>query len=127
MHVAYTKVLSYEEIKNAGPLVGSVLFRKLFGEYVGGKLISSPNGLPSTSNIFIVLYGISRLNQEVFREGYLPFSNTLAINWPKDAPIPSLLMCEFLTTIWLSILPSEGTSFDYLVNMEGYGNKFFYY
>lgn len=125
MNVAYTKVLSYEEIANAGPLVGSVLFKKLFGAQVGGALMTGSVAVSAASNVIVVIYGISRVNQEIFREGYLPFSKVLARNWPWDAPLFSLLTCALLTCTWIIILPSEGSSFNYLISVEGYGNQVF--
>ncbi|KAL3231740.1 Low-affinity methionine permease [Nakaseomyces bracarensis] len=125
MNVAYIKVLSYEEISEAGPLIGSVLFEKLFGPTLGGTLLTGSVAISAASNVLVVIYGISRVNQEIFREGYLPFSKTLARNWPKDAPLFSLLICAILTCIWIVILPSEGESYNYLVSVEGYGNQFF--
>lgn len=125
MNIAYVKVLSYEEIAEAGPLIGSVLFEKLFGSNLGGKLLTGSVAISAASNVIVVIYGISRLNQEIFREGYLPFSKTLASNWPRDAPLYSLLTCAFLTCLWIVILPSEGASYNYLVSVEGYGNQFF--
>lgn len=125
MNLAYLKVLSYEEIKQAGPLVGSVLFAKLFGPHLGAKLLSSSVALSTASNILVVLYGVSRMNQEVFREGYLPFSSILASNKPWNSPLPALLVCGTLSVSWLILLPAEGASYDYLVSMEGYGNQFF--
>lgn len=125
MNLAYVNVLSYEEIRKAGPLVGSVLFTKLFGTVVGSKLLSFSVALSTASNLLVVIYGLSRMNQESFREGYLPFSVPLASNWPWGSPLPSMLVCGGLTIIWLVTLPAQNSSFDYLVSMEGYGNQFF--
>lgn len=125
MNLAYVNVLSYEEIKQAGPLVGSVLFTKLFGKILGSKLLSLSVAISTLSNLLVVIYGLSRMNQESFREGYLPFSKQLASNWPWGSPLPSILICSGLTVIWLAALPPENSSFDYLVSMEGYGNQFF--
>lgn len=125
MNLAYINVLTYDEIKEAGPLVGSVLFSKLFGKHLGARLLSFSVALSTASNILVVLYGVSRMNQEVFREGYLPFSSFLASNKPWNSPLPSLLVCGTLSVLWLTLLPSEGASYDYLVSMEGYGNQFF--
>lgn len=125
MNLAYINVLTYDEIKQAGPLVGSVLFAKLFGPHLGARLLSFSVALSTASNILVVLYGVSRMNQEVFREGYLPFSIPLASNKPWNSPLPALLVCGTLSVIWLTILPTEGASYDYLVSMEGYGNQFF--
>lgn len=125
VNLAYLKVLTYEEIKQAGPLIGSVLFTKLFGPTLGGRVLSMTVALSALSNILVVTYGISRMNQEIFREGYLPFSKFMASNYPGDAPLPSLSVCGILTIIWIIVLPTESSSFDYLINMEGYGNQFF--
>ncbi|CAI2017631.1 hypothetical protein SEUBUCD646_0H00240 [Saccharomyces eubayanus] len=125
MNVAYLKVLTYEEIVNAGPLVGSVLFTKLFGPEIGGKFISFSIAISAASNILVVIYSVSRVNQEIFKEGYLPFSIHMSKNWPFDAPLPSISLCGFITIAWILILPKEGESFNYLVSMDGYGNQFF--
>lgn len=125
MNLAYVNVLSYKEIKQAGPLVGSVLFTKLFGKVLGSKFLSLSVTLSTLSNLLVVVYGLSRMNQESFREGYFPFSRQLASNWPWGSPLPSILVCGGLTIIWLAALPPENSSFDYLVSMEGYGNQFF--
>ena len=125
VNLAYLKVLTFEEIKNAGPLIGSVLFLKLFGPFVGGKILSMTVALSALSNILVVTYGISRMNQEIFREGFLPGSKFMASNYPGDAPLPSIALCGILTIIWIMILPDNSSSFDYLINMEGYGNQFF--
>lgn len=123
LNLAYIKVLDFEEIKKAGPLIGSVLFTKLYGENVGRKVVTLSIALSAASNMFVTIYGISRMNQEVFREGYLPFSHTLARNWPFGAPLPSLLVCGLVTTFWLYCLPANGSAFNYLINFEGYGNQ----
>jgi len=125
VNLAYLNVLTFEEIKEAGPLIGSVLFTKLFGTFIGGKIMSITVALSALSNILVVTYGISRMNQEIFREGYLPFSKFMASNYPRDAPLPSIALCGILTIAWILLLPGDSASFDYLINMEGYGNQFF--
>ncbi|BAO42727.1 low-affinity methionine permease [Kluyveromyces marxianus] len=123
LNIAYVKVLSYDEIQTAGPLIGSVLFTKLLGESIGGKFIIISIILSAGSNLFVTIYGVSRMNQEVFREGLFPFSTALARNWPFTAPLPSLVVCGFVSCFWLSIIPNTGPAFDYVVSFEGYGNQ----
>lgn len=123
LNFAYVKVLSYEEIENAGPLLGSVLFSKLFGESIGAKFITVSIILSAGSNLFVTVYGVSRMNQEIFREGLFPFSAQLARNWPYNSPLPSLLVCGIVSCFWLYLLPATGPAFDYLINFEGYANQ----
>lgn len=125
VNLAYVNVLTFEEIKEAGPLIGSVLFTKILGPSLGSKVLSMTVALSAFSNILVVMYGISRMNQEVFREGYLPFSEFMASNTPGDAPLPAILICAVLTIAWIVVLPGDSASFDYLINMEGYGTQFF--
>lgn len=125
MNFAYLKVLSFQEITTSGPMIGSVFFQKLFGPVFGRKVLSLIIALSAASNVFVTTYGVSRMNQEVFREGYIPFSDILARNWPSGSPFLSLLICGILTIFWILILPTEGASFQYLVSLDGYGNHFF--
>lgn len=125
VNLAYVTVLTFDEIKEAGPLIGSVLFTKILGPFLGSRVLSMTVALSAFSNILVVMYGISRMNQEVFREGYLPFSEFMASNTPGDAPLPAIVLCAVLTIMWIVALPGDSASFDYLINMEGYGTQFF--
>ncbi|AAS51155.2 ACL073Wp [Eremothecium gossypii ATCC 10895] len=125
LNFAYLFVLSWEEIQGAGPLIGSILFSKLYGPTLGGKFVTLCVAVSTASNLFVVIYGTSRMNQEFFREGYLPFSKQMASNWPWGSPLPSLLCCGLITVAWLCFLPPSGAAYDYLVNFEGYSKQFF--
>ncbi|SCU78605.1 LAFA_0A07492g1_1 [Lachancea sp. 'fantastica'] len=123
LNVAYLKVFTYEEFKAAGPLAGSILFTRLLGENIGRKLITFGIALSAGSNLFVVVYSTSRMNQECFKEGFLPFSKIMASNKPWGAPLYSSLLCAALTTFWLLLLPSTGGAYSYLVALEGYANQ----
>ncbi|SCU89924.1 LADA_0F00606g1_1 [Lachancea dasiensis] len=124
LNVAYLRVFNYEDFKAAGPLAGSILFTRLFGPNLGRKFITLGIALSAGSNLFVVVYSVSRMNQECFREGFLPYSRFMASNKPWGAPLPSLVLCAILTTIWLVLLPSSGSAYSYLIAMEGYANQF---
>ncbi|SCV05083.1 LANO_0G18096g1_1 [Lachancea nothofagi CBS 11611] len=123
LNVAYLRVFTYDEFKAAGPLAGSILFTRLLGPNLGRKLITFGIALSAGSNLFVVVYSVSRMNQECFREGFLPFSRFMASNKPWGAPLPSLTLCAFITSLWLVLLPSSGGAYSYLVAMEGYANQ----
>ncbi|CEP65075.1 Mup3p LALA0_S21e00276g [Lachancea lanzarotensis] len=123
LNVAYLKVFTYEEFKAAGPLAGSILFTRLLGENIGRKLITFGIALSAGSNLFVVVYSTSRMNQECFKEGFLPFSKIMASNKPWGAPLFSSLLCAAFTTFWLLLLPSAGGAYSYLVALEGYANQ----
>jgi amino acid transporter len=124
MNIAMLKIIPHEELLNAGPLVGSILFEKILGYRLGRQLVTTSIALSSATNVFVVIYALSRMNQEIFREGYLPYSSHLSRNFNK-IPIFGLLVCSILTIFWLIILPSQGSSFEYIVSLENYPNSMF--
>lgn len=120
VNVSYLLVIPDKEFAKSGYLSGSILFEKIFGYYIGRKLLTFSIALCAAGNVFVVLYQISRNNQEVFREGYLPFSRFMASNWPLGAPFRSLLLSVLFTTIIFIFLP-DGDIISYIISYEGYG------
>ncbi|KAI5966453.1 MUP3 [Candida pseudojiufengensis] len=119
INFAYLKVIPDEEIVNSSTLVGSVLFEKILGETLGRHFLTFSIALCAGGNIFVVIYTISRVDQEVFREGYLPFSKFMASNWPFGAPLRTLILSCSITTLIVVGFP-KGDVYSYMVSLEGY-------
>ncbi|KAI5953638.1 MUP3 [Candida jiufengensis] len=122
INFAYLKVIPDEEIVNSSTLVGSILFEKILGKELGRHFLTFSIALCAGGNIFVVIYTISRVDQEVFREGYLPFSKFMASNWPFGAPMRSLILSCSITTILLVGFP-KGDIYSYMVSLEGYPSQ----
>lgn len=126
INIAYLKVIPHDEVMKAGPLIGSILFEKVLGYRLGRQFITVSIALSSASNVFVVVYSISRMNQEIFREGYFPSSSLFASNYTHTkTPLLSLLTCSFLTAFWLVVLPPNGNALNYIVSLEGYASQVF--
>lgn len=128
---AILKVLSYDEIANSGSLLGYFFFKKIYGENLGGKFVTLTIALSALSNLFVCLFGIGRMNQEIFRNGILPFSKTLSKNY-RNSPFNSLLVGGVMTILLLIITASSGTegsgedssnAYTYIVSVESYYNQ----
>ncbi|XBW38322.1 hypothetical protein QEN19_003911 [Hanseniaspora menglaensis] len=128
---AILKVLTYKEIADSGSLLGYFFFKKIYGEQIGGKFVTLTIALSALSNLFVCLFGIGRMNQEIFRNGILPFSKTLAKNY-RNSPLNSLLVGAFFTILLLLITSSSGTegndedssnAYTYIVSVESYYNQ----
>lgn len=124
MNLAYLVVIPEKELISTGRLAGSLLFEKLFGVNVGRRLLTFSIAMSAAGNVFVVLYTISRVNQEVFREGYMPFSRVFASNWPFGAPLRSLLLSCFLSTCVIVFCP-KGDVYNYIVSLELYPQQLF--
>ncbi|RCK57610.1 Low-affinity methionine permease [Candida viswanathii] len=118
-NLAYLTVIPNDELANGSTLAGAILFTKIFGNFVGQKLLTLAVALSSAGNIFVVIYTISRVDQEVFREGYLPFSKFMSSNWPRGAPFRTLILSCGLTTAIIVLFP-HGDIYSYMVSLEGY-------
>lgn len=124
INLAYLVVIPGEDIVNGGQLVGSLLFERMFGYHIGRQLLTMSAALCAGGNVFVVIYTISRVSQEVFREGYLPFSLFMASNWPTDAPLPTLLLSCALSTLVIVACP-DGDVYSYVVSLESYPQQIF--
>ncbi|KAL6452980.1 LOW QUALITY PROTEIN: MUP3 Low-affinity methionine permease [Candida maltosa Xu316] len=118
-NLAYLTVIPSDELANGSTLAGSILFTKIFGNFLGQKLLTLAVALSAAGNIFVVLYTISRVDQEVFREGYLPFSRFMSSNWPTGAPLRTLILSCSITTAIIVLFP-HGDIYSYMVSLEGY-------
>lgn len=123
-NLAYLLVIPPAEINLLGKLIGSLLFEKVLGPTAGRKFLALAIAILSASNVLVVLYTISRVSQEVFREGYLPFLEFMASNWPWGSPLPTLILSAILSTACI-LIPPEGDIYNYLISLEGYPQQIF--
>ncbi|GMM34779.1 Mup3 protein [Saccharomycopsis crataegensis] len=120
VNIAYLKTINGEEIFASGQLLGSILFEKVFGPKIGKTFLSITVALSAAGNVYVVLYAISRMSQEVFREGILPCSRFMASNWPGlGTPVPTLSLSFLISAIFL-LIPPPGDIFSYIVSLETY-------
>lgn len=124
INLSYLVVIPSDELLKVDEMVGSVFFTKLFGPVIGSKLLTGSIAFSVAGNIIVVMYHISRLNQEIFRMGILPFSKVLASNYPFGAPMATFIIPIVLTTILL-IIPTKENIFDYAINLESYPLQIF--
>lgn len=124
INLAYLVVIPHVELSKSGQLVGSLLFEKLFGYRIGRQFLTFSISACAAGNVFVVLYGVSRMNQEVFREGFLPFSHFFAANIPFGAPLPALSI-PFVITCGFLLFKTPGNIYNYVVNLESYPQQIF--
>lgn len=125
INLTYLIVIPSDELLEINEMVGLVLFEKIFGDSFGKIILSSLIAFSVGGNIITVLYHISRMNQEIFREGFMPFSKFFASNYPFGSPMPSLLIPFFITSTFL-IIPTNSNVFNYAINLESYPTQIFF-
>ena len=66
----------------------------------------------------------ARLNQEVARQGFLPYASLLASNRPFNAPMGGLIV-HYVPSLLVIVLPPSTTVYAFIADTEGYAGQFF--
>lgn len=93
-NIAYFAAATKEEITSSGTLVAALLFRNVMGANAE-RALSVFVALSALGNVLSVIFSQGRVNQELGREGILPFSKFWGSNRPFNAPLAGLFLREF--------------------------------
>ncbi|KAG6329931.1 hypothetical protein ID866_9160, partial [Astraeus odoratus] len=121
VNVAYYAVVSKADILDSGTIAAALFFRNLFGS-AAEQILSALIALSIFGNILAILFAQGRVwsvNQELGREGILPWSHILASNEPFNAPFYGLLI-QSLVSFLTAILTPEGDAYAFIVNYTSY-------
>ncbi|PYH49363.1 putative methionine permease [Aspergillus saccharolyticus JOP 1030-1] len=123
-NVSYFLVLPLDEIKSSGELVAALLFERLFGNQVGRTLLPLAIAISAAGNVMVVTFALARVNQEIARQGFLPWSTVLASSRPFGAPLGGLLV-HYIPSVLVIALPPQGDVYNFILDVEGYPGQFF--
>lgn len=66
----------------------------------------------------------ARLNQEVARQGFLPFARLLSSSKPFGSPLGGLIV-HYIPTVLVIILPPSDEVYSFILEVEGYPGELF--
>lgn len=64
------------------------------------------------------------MNQEVARQGFLPFSKTFSSSKPFNSPLWGLII-HYIPSVLVLVLPSQGAVYNFILDVEGYPGQIF--
>ncbi|MCJ1357803.1 MAG: hypothetical protein MMC33_007799 [Icmadophila ericetorum] len=117
-NVAYFAAATPEEIKTSGITVAAVFFGRVFGS-TGERALSVFIALSALGNVLTVTFSAARVNQELAKEGVLPFGRFWASAWPVRAPFGGLLL-HFIPSLIVIVAIPFGDAYDFILDLEGY-------
>ncbi|KAK4697250.1 hypothetical protein P7C70_g8242, partial [Phenoliferia sp. Uapishka_3] len=103
-----------EVILTSERLIASEFFTRMFGE-TAGRAISVIIALSAIGNVLAVLFGQGRVNQELGREGVLPFSKFFASNRPFNSPFAGLAL-QWAVALIIMLAPPGGDAYSFLLS-----------
>ena len=89
-NVAYFAAIPKAELAKSEVLVAGIFFRNVFGDSAGARSLPVFVALSNIGKVLAVSFAHARLNQELAKEGLLPFSKFWASNKPFNAPAASV-------------------------------------
>lgn len=66
----------------------------------------------------------ARLNQEIARQGFLPFAKALSSSKPFGAPLGGLIV-NYIPSVLVITLPPSGEVYSFILEVEGYPGQIF--
>ncbi|KAL4869860.1 hypothetical protein BDV12DRAFT_208184 [Aspergillus spectabilis] len=123
-NTSYFLVVPLDEIKQSGELVAALLFERLFGPEFGGILFPLAIAISAAGNVMVVTFALARVNQEIARQGFLPWGDTLASSKPFGTPLWGLIV-HYFPSLLVITLPPQGDVYNFILDVEGYPGTIF--
>ncbi|KAK4443839.1 amino acid/polyamine transporter I [Podospora aff. communis PSN243] len=122
VNVAYFLVVPLEDIKESGELIAASFFERLFGRTGGAWFLSLAVAVSAAGNVMVVTFSLARLNQEIARQGFLPYSDLLSSTKPFGAPMGGLIV-HLIPTLIVICIPAKNI-YSFILDVEGYPGQF---
>lgn len=117
-NVAYFAAATPKEIAASGVTVASYFMLKVFGS-TASRVLSVFVAISALGNVLSITFAQARVNQELAKEGVIPFQRFWAGTWPAGAPSAGLLL-HFIPSFIVIVAIPFGDAFNFIVDVEGY-------
>ncbi|ETI28132.1 hypothetical protein G647_00581 [Cladophialophora carrionii CBS 160.54] len=124
VNVAYLAVVPLEEVKQSSELIAALFFERVFGAGFGNVFLPLAIALSAAGNVMVVTFAVSRVNQEVARQGFLPYAALLASSKPFGTPMGGLIV-HYVPSALVIAIPPSATVYAFIADVEGYAGSFF--
>ncbi|CEI66010.1 High-affinity methionine permease [Fusarium venenatum] len=118
-NVAYFAAIPKSDLAKSEVIVAGLFFRNVFGESAAARSLPAFVALSNLGNVLAVSFAHARVNQELAKEGMLPFSRFWASNKPFNSPAPSLFL-HWIVTVVVLLAPPAGPAYNFIVNLYTY-------
>ncbi|KAF2158238.1 amino acid transporter [Myriangium duriaei CBS 260.36] len=117
-NVAYFAAETPKEVAASKVTVASFFMLKVFGKSAQ-KALSVLVALSAFGNVMTVTFAQSRVNQELAKEGVVPFPRFWASSWPFGSPSAGLIL-HFIPSFIVIVAIPFGDAYSFILDVEGY-------
>ncbi|KAI9833347.1 MAG: hypothetical protein M1819_003742 [Sarea resinae] len=118
VNVSYYAAATPQEIADSGVTVAAYFMGKVFGS-TAERVLSVFAALSSLGNVMTITFAQSRVNQELAKEGVLPYPRFWASAWPFGSPSAGLLL-HFIPSFIVIVAIPFGDAYNFILDVEGY-------
>ncbi|KAI9738407.1 MAG: hypothetical protein M1834_008910 [Cirrosporium novae-zelandiae] len=124
VNLAYFVVVPLNDIKESGELISALFFSRVFGPGFGDKLLPLAIAISAAGNVMVVTFTLARVNQEIARQGFLPWARILSSSLPFNAPLGGLIV-HYIPSVLVIVFPPSADVYAFIADVEGYPGQFF--
>jgi amino acid transporter len=117
-NVAYFSAATPQEVAKSGVTVAALFMGRIFGR-VGQQVISVLIAISAFGNVLTVTFAQARVNQELAKEGVIPFPKFWASSWPRGSPSAGLLL-HWIPSFVVIVAVPFGDAYNFILDVEGY-------
>ncbi|KAJ5578205.1 uncharacterized protein N7459_007169 [Penicillium hispanicum] len=122
-NIAYFAGVSREDFLASDTTIAASLFRNVYGHSAAVKALPALVALSAIGHLLGVAFAVSRLIQELAKDGVAPFPSILMQNRPFQTPIFSLAIHLGITILFICA-PPAGDAFSFVVGLGTYPSVF---
>lgn len=104
VNVAYFAAIPRDDLATSEVIVAGLFFRNVFGESAAARSLPAFVALSNLGNVLVVSFAHARVNQELAKEGLLPFSKFWASTKPFNTPAASVSLEEVTSYTWILMI-----------------------
>ncbi|EWC43942.1 hypothetical protein DRE_01294 [Drechslerella stenobrocha 248] len=124
VNLAYFSVVDGDDIRNSGELIAGLFFERVFGNRIGRRVLSLAVAISTAGNVMAGLFSQSRLNQEIARQGVVPFSKFFSSSKPFNAPLAAMSV-NFVQAFFIIIATPPADIYAFILDVQSYAQQFF--
>ena len=117
-NVAYFSAATPKQLGKSGVTVASYFVGAVYGKEAQ-RAISVFVALSALGNVLTVTFAQARVNQELAKEGVIPYPRFWASTWPFRSPTAGLLL-HFIPSFIVIVAIPFGDAYNFILDVEGY-------
>lgn len=118
-NIAYFLAVEKDDFRASGVVIAGHFFKNIFGVTFGERILPCFVVVSAFGNVAATSFAQARVNQELGKDGLLPFARFWKGEMDSKPPTRGLLL-HWLISVLVIVVPPPGSIYNFLVDVGGY-------